>query len=189
MAPGHYPATPLPGQLGNAAIAGHRTTYGAPFNRLDELAPGDSIIITTVSGTFHYEVSQAPFAVTPKDVQVLDATPTATLTLTTCHPKFSARERLIVKATLNRDRSPQPVKAPPQPVVSRSSLDDALSGRGETRLPTVWWGLLLVVVGGAWWLVFHRYHRWTTWVMGVVPFAIVLFGFYYHLERLLPANY
>ena len=45
--PGHYPATPLPGQLGNAAIAGHRTTYGAPFNRLDELAVGDPILIAT----------------------------------------------------------------------------------------------------------------------------------------------
>jgi len=45
------------------------------------------------------------------------------------------------------------------------------------------------VVGALWWLIFHRYHRWTTWVMGVIPFALVLFVFYYHLERLLPANY
>jgi sortase A len=189
MAPGHYPLTPLPGQLGNAAIAGHRTTYGAPFNRLDELAVGDPIVVATTFGTFHYTVSQPPFPVSPKEVSVLDATPNATLTLTTCNPKYSASQRLIVKASLDRSKSPKPAKPPPQPVVSRANLDDALSGRGETRLPTVWWGLALLAVGGLWWLVFHRYHRWTTWFMGVLPFAIVLFGFYYHLERLLPANY
>jgi sortase A len=189
MGPGHYPLTPLPGQLGNAAIAGHRTTYGAPFNRLDELGVGDEIVIATTFGTFHYTVSQAPFPVSPKEVSVLDATPNASLTLTTCHPKYSANQRLIVKAVLDKSKSPKPAKPAPQPVVSRANLDDALSGRGETKLPTVWWALALLAVGGLWWLVFHRYHRWTTWFMGVVPFAIVLFGFYYHLERLLPANY
>ena len=76
-----------------------------------------------------------------------------------------------------------------EPVVSRASLDDALSGRGEPKLPTVWFGLLAALVGALWWLVFHRYHRWTTWFIGVIPFAVVLFVFYYHLERLLPANY
>jgi sortase A len=188
MGPGHYPATPMPGQLGNAAIAGHRTTYGAPFNRLDELAAGDPIVITTLAGRFRYTVSRS-LVVSPKEVFVLDPTPNATLTLTTCNPKFSASQRLVVQATLDKQRSPKPSKAPPQPVVSRASLDDALSGRGEPRLPTVWWGLIAAAVGGLWWLVFHRYHRWTTWFLGVIPFAVVLFVFYYHLERLLPANY
>ena len=55
--PGHYPDTPLPGQPGNAAIAGHRTTYGAPFNRIDELEQGDEILVTTAQGAFRYEVS------------------------------------------------------------------------------------------------------------------------------------
>ncbi len=187
-APGHYPATPMPGQLGNAAIAGHRTTYGAPFNRLDELVDGDVIVITTLAGTFRYTVFQQ-LIVSPKEVFVLDPTPNATLTLTTCNPKYSASTRLVVQATLDKDRSAKPVKPPPQPVASRASLDDALSGRGEPRLPTVWWGLLVAAIGGLWWLVFHRYHRWTTWFMGVIPFAVVLFVFYYHLERLLPANY
>src|SRR5215510_13361010 len=49
--PGHYPDSPLPGQPGNAAIAGHRTTYGAPFNRINELNPGDEILITTLQGS------------------------------------------------------------------------------------------------------------------------------------------
>ena len=67
--PGHYPDTPMPGEQGNAAIAGHRTTYGAPFNRLDELAPGDEILVTTVKGTFTYKVSSTK-VVKPSQVEV-----------------------------------------------------------------------------------------------------------------------
>jgi sortase A len=186
--PGHYPATPLPGQLGNAAIAGHRTTYGAPFNRLDELSNGDPIIVTTLAGEFRYRVFQQ-LVVTPKEVSVLDPTTAATLTLTTCNPKFSATTRLVVQARLDPGSSPEPQVATPQPVASRASLDDALSGRGESKLPTLWWGLIAIAFGALWWLVFHRYHRWTTWFVGAIPFALVLFVFYYHLERLLPANY
>ncbi len=186
--PGHYPATPLPGQLGNSAIAGHRTTYGAPFNRIDELVNGDPIIITTIAGTFHYVVNDK-LIVKPKEVFVLDPTASATLTLTTCNPKYSASTRLVVKAVLDRTRSPKPQKPGPLAVASRSSLDDALSGKSESRLPTLWWGLVAALFGGLWWLIFHRYHRWTTWLIGVVPFAVVLFVFYYHLERMLPSNY
>ena len=65
--PGHYPDSPMPGQLGNAAIAGHRTTYGAPFNRLDELVAGDEITIVTLAGTFHYPVTEQ-LVVSPRDV-------------------------------------------------------------------------------------------------------------------------
>jgi sortase A len=186
--PGHYPATPLPGQIGNAAIAGHRTTYGAPFNRLDELAVGDPIEIRTLAGDFHYSVTQQ-LIVTPKDVYVLDPTPNATLTLTTCNPKYSASQRLVVKAILNPATSAKPQKPAPIPVASRASLDDALSGKSDSKLPAVWWGFLTIALGGLWWLLFHRYHRWTTWLVGAIPFAVLLFVFYYHLERLLPANY
>jgi sortase A len=187
-APGHYPATPLPGQIGNAAIAGHRTTYGAPFNRLDELAPGDQIIVTTLAGRFKYTMTTQQ-VVSPKEVFVLDPTPNATLTLTTCNPKFSASTRLVVKAVLDTKHSSKPQKAAALPVANRASLDDGLSGRGEAKLPTYLWGLIVAAVGALWWLIFHRYHRWTTWFMGAIPFAVVLFVFYYHLERLLPANY
>jgi sortase A len=187
--PGHYPATPLPGQLGNAAIAGHRTTYGAPFNRLDELVAGDPIEVRTLAGDFHYSVTQKLIVDPKAGVTVLDPTPNATLTLTTCHPKFSASQRLVVKAVLNPATSPKPQKPAPIPVASRTSLDDALSGKTESKLPAVWWGFLTVALGGLWWLIFHRYQRWTTWIIGAIPFALLLFVFYYHLERLLPSNY
>ncbi len=106
LGPGHFTDTPLPGQLGNSAIAGHRTTYGQPFHNLDQLTAGDEIIITTTYGTFTYEVSGLQ-VVEPTDYAVVSTTdPTvATLTLTTCHPKWSAAQRLIVTADLNSVRS------------------------------------------------------------------------------------
>lgn len=106
LGPGHFTDTPLPGQLGNSAIAGHRTTYGQPFHHLDQLNSGDDIIITTGYGTFTYEVTGLR-VVEPTDYEVVLTTDpnTATLTLTTCHPKWSAAQRLIVTANLNLLRS------------------------------------------------------------------------------------
>ena len=98
---GHYRDTPLPCDIGNVAIAGHRTTYGKPFSNIDRLRPGDPIILETPVGRCTYEVSRDPFIVLPSDFSVVANTPTAsTLTLTTCHPKGSARQRLIVRATM-----------------------------------------------------------------------------------------
>ena len=83
--PGHYSNTSLPGNPGNAAFAGHRTTYAAPFYNLDQLAPGDPIYFTTTQGKFQYNVTQTQ-VVDPSDVAVLDDTATPTMTLTTCNP-------------------------------------------------------------------------------------------------------
>ena len=107
--PGHYGSTPNPGQAGNAAIAGHRTTYGAPFHRIDELDPGAEIVVTTLQGTFVYRVTEnvlpdgsikGHFIVSPSDTWVLDQTGKNLITLTACHPKYSARQRIIVQAEL-----------------------------------------------------------------------------------------
>jgi sortase A len=98
--PGHMPGTPLPGQPGNAVLSGHRTTYGRPFFDLDQLQPGDRIEIETAIGTHVYELREEWFLVAPTDVWVVDPREGGWLTLTTCHPKFSARQRLIVTAEL-----------------------------------------------------------------------------------------
>ncbi|NND01485.1 MAG: class E sortase, partial [Acidimicrobiia bacterium] len=92
---GHMPWTPLPGQPGNAVISGHRTTYGQPFHDLDQLADGDLIEVDTALGTHIYSVTDV-FVVKPTDVWVTHPKSGAWLTLTTCNPRFSARERLIV---------------------------------------------------------------------------------------------
>jgi sortase A len=104
--PGHYPETPLPGQLGNSAIAGHRTTFGQPFFDIDKLDTGDEIIVTTLTGRYVYRVTGQEI-VSPSDYQVVATTdPTrATLTLTSCHPKYTARERIIIFAELDPDAS------------------------------------------------------------------------------------
>jgi sortase A len=99
LGPGHFPGTPLPGQPGNAVLSGHRTTYGRPFFDLDLLEPGDTIDVETAVGIHTYTVRES-LVVTPFDVWVTEPREGAWLTLTTCHPKFSARERLVVFAEL-----------------------------------------------------------------------------------------
>ena len=100
---GHYPQTPLPCESGNVAIAGHRTTYGRPFGNVDQLKEGDTIELTTPIGGCVYQVSKDPYVVAPTDMGVLDATGERSLTLTTCHPKGSAAQRLIIRATWVKD--------------------------------------------------------------------------------------
>ena len=110
--PGHYLETPLPGEPGNAAIAGHRTTYGAPFFRIDELAPGDEIITTTFAGRFVYRVT-GTVIVPSTEVSVIAATSDVRLTLTSCHPRYSAAERMVVSALLDPEVSAPLATTPP----------------------------------------------------------------------------
>jgi sortase A len=184
--PGHYPSSPFPGQEGNSAIAGHRTTYGAPFGNLDQLEDGDKITVRTVQGEFTYIVYEADLVVRPSDVGVLNPDPNrpATLTLTTCNPKYSAQQRLVVKAELEEDPLP-----PPEDSGTAKLTDEGLSGEEVSKRPTLIAGAIAVLIGLLWWLVFHRHPRWTSWLIGVVPFAAALFFFYAYLERVLPGNY
>ena len=111
--PGHFPETPLPGQLGNSAIAGHRTTHGAPFGKINDLQAGDDIMVTTLAGQYTYVVTGKTI-VDPGDYSLVIPTvdPTkATLTLTSCHPAYSTRQRLVVFAELDIARS-SPVTLP-----------------------------------------------------------------------------
>ncbi|MCP2340648.1 class E sortase [Actinomadura rupiterrae] len=106
--PGHYPGTQLPGEVGNFVVSGHRTTYSAPFNRIGELKPGDEIDVDTRDGKYVYKVTTRR-VVDPTDVQVTAPVPfhpgerasKRMITLTTCHPMYSAAERLIVFGELS----------------------------------------------------------------------------------------
>lgn len=101
--PGHYPGTALPGQVGNFVVSGHRTTYSAPFNRLGELDRGDRILIDTRDRQYVYTVTDRRI-VKPSAVEVTAPVPfhpkrrptERLITLTTCHPKYSAAERMII---------------------------------------------------------------------------------------------
>jgi sortase A len=98
--PGHYPDTALPWERrGRVGIAGHRTTYLHPFWSLDKLKKGDRIRLITRRGRFDYAVTRV-FTIMPWEAWVLDQTKKRTLVLTTCHPRFSAAQRLVVFADL-----------------------------------------------------------------------------------------
>jgi LPXTG-site transpeptidase (sortase) family protein len=114
--PGHYTGTAMPGELGNFAVAGHRVGRGSPFLEIDELREGDPVVVETADSWFVYRVlgpaEQVPGqqVVSPSDVSVIAPTPNgpadgpptgAYLTLTTCHPEYSARQRLVVHAVLD----------------------------------------------------------------------------------------
>jgi sortase A len=100
-APGHYAGTPLPGRRGTVAIAGHRTTYGAPFRKLDQLDRGDRIEVSMPYGGYGYVVERTRI-VSPKEASVLRAARSDRLVLTACHPLWSAKQRIVVTARLVR---------------------------------------------------------------------------------------
>ena len=106
---GHYPDTALPGEVGNFSIAGHRTTYGKPFSRIAELRQGDLVIVETAESFFLYRVYSDQIVV-PTQVEVVLPVPgepgqaptEALLTMTSCHPQFSSRQRWVTHARLER---------------------------------------------------------------------------------------
>ena len=204
--PGHYPTTPMPGQPGNAAIAGHRTTYGAPFFRLNELDPGDPILITTRQGRFRYEVSRK-LVVRPNDNSVLNSTDDNRLTITTCEPRFSAARRLIVIAVLTGEAAEAPPVTTPPPTAppvttpgattaapsttAPPSLEEAegLSGEGAANGPAIAWGAAAAAVWLLTWLAGRAWRKWPAYLIGTPVFLVVLFVFFENFSRLLPANY
>lgn len=190
-APGHYPGTALPGEVGNAAIAGHRTTYGAPFFRLDELESGDEVLLDTPAGEVRYIVSGSEI-VPPDRVEVLNDAGDTRLTLTTCNPKYSAAERLIVTAVLAPEegrtaRAPSATAAPERTVVERNSIDEEPAS-SPPRLPVVLWGLLAAGVALGIWLLGRWWRRWPSYLLGGPVFLVVLVVFFEHLNRLLPPS-
>lgn len=115
---GHYAGTPLPGETGNVAIAGHRTTFGRPFNHLDEMHPGSQVILETPFARYTYVAVQPfaghanPWVVSPTDYGVVaNQKSVHLLTLTTCNPKGSARQRLVLRLELAKTENLQPKAA------------------------------------------------------------------------------
>jgi len=193
--PGHYPGTPLPGEEGNAAIAGHRTTYGAPFYNLDELHPGDLIQITTVQGLFTYRVT-GTLVVNPNDTAVVANTPTPELTLTTCNPRFSASSRLVVHAALTTAPAPTlpPPKAPSHRAPGTTSGTTGLAGNpGGDWVPTLELGLVSAVVITAVFVLARRQRgrvrRGAVYVVGGLASLVALFSFFAAVSPLLPASF
>jgi sortase A len=190
--PGHYPSTPLPGRPGNAGVAGHRTTYGAPFGRLDELAAGDSIEVETLEGAFTYRVTEVT-VVSPDQRSVLYPTSDSRLTLTTCHPKYSASRRLIVVAALVAPpvttsttaplpRFVRPTRPGPPPDLA------GLSGDHSSPWATLVLGLLTVAVVVLTQQQVERRRRWTPYLWAAPLLLPLLYLFCESFAHVLPAN-
>ena len=100
--PSHWPGTALPGQVGNVVVAGHRTTHTRPFYRLNELVPGDELIFTVDGQRYVYVLDRLEI-VLPTDVHIVDQTRERTATLFGCHPRGSARQRIVAHFRMKPD--------------------------------------------------------------------------------------
>jgi sortase A len=119
--PGHWSGTAMPGDNGNAVVAGHRVTHTHPFLDIDQLNPGDQVIFTTAAGRFIYAVTQT-FIVTPDATWIANPTTDPTMTLFACHPKHEKTHRIVVTGHLIAAQrtappapSPKPAPAAPSP--------------------------------------------------------------------------
>lgn len=198
--PGHFPQTPLPGQPGNSAFAGHRTTYKAPFNRIDELKPGDLITTTTLQGTFTYVVEAHPdddgrfdsghYIVRPTDLSILDQDVGNRLTLMACNPKYSAATRIVVTAKLTTP--PAPATALPDPgdsVTNNAALDSLANGDPGAWPAAIVFSLLVAGLWfGTWWLA-RRWKRIPAYAIGTPIVLVLLFFAFQNIARLLPAGF
>ncbi len=188
--PGHYTGTPMPGQAGNAAIAGHRTTYGHPFYNLDSVKVGDPIVLTTLQGIFVYDASKS-VVVSPSDTDVINPVPANILTLTTCNPRFSASTRLIVQAKLAHSQL-FPNSGLPATTSHVDPKSENLAGDSSVEwASTLFWGLLGVALGV---VVFYsasrlRRQRWFIYSGGVLVGLVLLWFFFGAVSPLLPASY
>ena len=108
--PGHYPETPFPGEGGTIGIAGHRTTYLAPFRHIDSMHTGDRIVLEMPYGTIFYRVQKTKI-VDPTDVWVVRSVGYERLVLSSCNPLYSAAQRFIVFARAVRVALPRSVRS------------------------------------------------------------------------------
>ena len=195
--PGHYPGTSLPGESGNVAIAGHRTTYAHPFYNLDALSPGDVIYILTAQGLFQYTVNGSQI-VAPTNVSVLNTVSgKSTLTLTTCNPRYSAAQRLVVTAVLDARTAPPLSTLTPttHPKVTQLA-GDSISSLGGSSSPwgsVILWGLvtigLVVAAYLLWRLIGQRILRLVVVVVAVPLFLFSLLMCFEHVSLALPGSF
>jgi len=204
--PGHYPGTPLPGQAGNSGIAGHRTTYGAPFNRIDELVPGDEINVTTPQGEFTYVVIPAPgeteqawYVVAPSQVEVLADMGDNRITLTACHPEYSAKQRIIVHATLKTEPAATAVVDVDVDETSTDDAEDAaaadvqeqfdegLAGDRSALPVALLFGAAAAVVALLAWVLGRHLRRWPVYLVAAPAVLVLVWFGYVYMDRYLPS--
>ena len=134
--PGHWPGTAMPGDAGNAVVAGHRVTHTHPFLDIDQRSPGDQVIFTTAAGRFVYAVTET-FIVTPDATWIANPTPDPTITLFACHPKHEKTHRIVVTGHLiSAQRTAPPPPPPPPPAPSHPAPAPAPAAPAPASAPT-----------------------------------------------------
>ena len=136
--PSHWPGSAMPGQVGNAVFAGHRVTHSKPFRNIDQLVAGDEVIFNIAGKRSVYRMTSSKI-VTPKALDIVNPTPTATATLFACHPPGSAKFRYVVLLELVQDHQQRPAPAPaseppptqPPPAESPPTLPSEPSSSGS----------------------------------------------------------
>jgi sortase A len=126
--PGHYPGTALPGEPGTVAVAGHRTTYLAPFKTIDQLRPGDAVVLEMPYGSFTYRV-QTTRIVPPTALWVTHNVGYPRLVLSACHPLYSAAKRIVVFAKLTA-----PIEERSRPASTRTSATTRATDTSSTAI-------------------------------------------------------
>ena len=191
--PGHYPGTSLPGEPGNAAIAGHRTTWGHPFRHLDQLLANDPIILTTPQGTFVYRVRNE-WVVSPTDTAVLAPTPHPSLTLTTCNPPYSAATRLVIRAALVSSSLGAPRRSTGTSSPAPSGPYAGARPVAGSSTPSTWgwfWffaAIVIACIAAAEAYAWRRGRLLLPYVVILVPLLIGVIGCYVVGSRLLPPS-
>ncbi|HEY5304742.1 MAG TPA: class E sortase [Acidimicrobiales bacterium] len=186
--PGHYASTPLPGQSGNVAIAGHRTTWLRPFYNLQAAIVGDPITLRVGSVVFHYSVTQS-FTVAPSNTSVIEPLRGWWLTLTTCNPRYSAAQRLVVRARLTSVDELVPVvdhtqRATPPARVTVAAPPSALPSPPPAVL--IGW---LVAAAALLVVTFRRAIRSRVYLFGFLPAAACLYEAYGAAVHLIPGGW
>lgn len=186
LGPGHYLGTPLPGETGNVAIAGHRTTWGQPFRNLDHLKRGDQIVIATPRADVLYRVEWLRI-VAPTDLSVIGPTGTNSLTLTTCHPAYSAAQRLVVRAELAAVG--QARRTPPSVTATTSRTITSLVPRPSAWTIALWATLVLAVYLLTWRTLRHVRHRALVVLVGLLVGTPLVLALFNTVSWYLPAGY
>jgi sortase A len=189
--PGLFAGSPLPGQLGNVAIAGHRTTYGAPFSRIDEIHDGDVISLESDNGKFTYIVKGEPRIIAATDIAVARTTDptTATLTLVSCHPKWTSSKRIIVVAMLDSSTAPTPATPLPLSTTQQQQSRDGWFHDSAAWPLVLLLGIVLIAIAVIAIISSRRgLNKIFVYALATVFFVPILFFFFTGLSRLLPTN-
>jgi sortase A len=187
--PGHYPGTPLPGEAGNSAIAGHRTTWGHPFYDLNAVARGAPVYLTTPQGSFTYTTTRV-WVVSPSQTSVLGPTTKPSITLTTCNPRYSAAQRLILRGVLTASRLSGVVGSRVYPKSKRQPASDLAGATSGSWLVVSLWGCAVLLAGVVVWLVARRRrHPWLLYAAGTPALLVLLYFFFTSVTPHLPASF